>query len=160
MAGDITTASGTRFYVGPSVASTINTVNAYSALSYVEVGLIESFGEYGDDSADVTFSAVGDARVRHSKGARDAGTMALVVGHDPFDAGQLALIAAEATNHNFAFKIILPDGPTASSADTVNYFRGLVKSKKLNVGANNNVIKRTFNIGINSEIYETPATVF
>lgn len=158
MSGDITTATGTRFYIGPSAASTVDTTGEFAALSYTEVGLVESYGEYGDDAADVTFSAVGDARVRHSKGARDAGTMALVVGHDPFDAGQLALIAAEATNNNFAFKIVLPDGPTTSSTDTVNYFRGLVKSKKLNVGANNNVIKRTFNIGINSPIYEIAAT--
>jgi hypothetical protein len=159
MAGDITTASGTTFFIGPSVAASIDTVSEFAGLTYVEVGLIESYGEYGDDASDVTFSAVGDARVRHSKGARDAGTMALVVGHDPFDAGQLALIAAEETNNNFAFKIVLPDGPTTSSTDTVNYFRGLVKSKKLNVGANNNVIKRTFNIGINSPVYEVAATL-
>lgn len=158
--GDIITASGTRFYIGPSVASTVDTTGEFSALSYTEVGLIETLGEVGDESNAVTFAAIGDGRVRKAKGARDAGTMAITVGHDPSDAGQLAMIAAEATNNNYAFKMVLPDGPTTSSTDTVVYFRGLVMSKRLNVGENDNVVRRTFNVGVNSELYEVASTSF
>jgi hypothetical protein len=161
MAGDITTATGTQFFIGPTPAASVDTAGEYAALTpYVEVGLVETFGEFGDESSDVSFSSVGDSRVRHAKGARDAGTMAVTVGHDPSDAGQLALIAAEATNHNYAFKMIIPDGATTSSTNSIYYFKGLVKSKKLNVGGNDNVIKRMFNIGINSQIFEVPSSTF
>ena len=51
-------------------------------------------GEFGDQSNDVTFAAIGDSRVRHAKGARDAGTLSLTCAHDPLDAGQAAMEAA------------------------------------------------------------------
>lgn len=158
--GDITTASGSLFYIGPTPASTVDTANEYAALSYTEIGLIESLGEFGDEASDVSFASIGDARVRHSKGARDAGTMTVTCAHDPYDAGQLAANAAEATNNNYAFKLVIPDGATTSSTDTAFYFKGMVRSKKLNVGSNDSVIKRTYQIGINSEIFEVVSTTF
>lgn len=155
--GDIVTASGTRFYIGAAVLSDVDTVAEFEAESgWVEVGLIESLGEFGDQANEVTFAAIGDSRVRRAKGARDAGQIAVTCAHDPLDAGQAALEAAEGTNDNYAFKVVLPDGP-AGYSDTIQYFRGLVSSKRKNVGSNDNVIRNTYNIGINSEIFETPA---
>jgi len=158
MAGDVITASGTRVFIGAAAGSTIDTIAEFEAISgWTEVGLVESVGEYGDEANPVTFQALGDGRVRKSKGARDAGTLALVCGHDPTDVGQAALIAAEGTNNNYAFKIILPDGPVGYS-DTIQYFRGLVMGKRQNVGNNENIVRRNFNIGINTEIFEDPAS--
>lgn len=154
----ITTASGTKFWIGPSVLDTTDSASEFASLAWVEVGLVETYGEVGDESSAVTFAAVGDGRIRKAKGARDAGTMALTVAHDPLDAGQLALIAAEGTNNNYAFKMEMPDKPNASGTNTIVYFRGLVMSKRANVGGNDNVIRRTFNIGVNSPLYEVPAT--
>lgn len=158
MPGDIVTASGTRVYIGPAVtAAQSDTLAEFQAISaWVEVGLVESVGEFGDQANDVTFAALGDNRTRHAKGARDAGTMPITVAHDPTDVGQAALAAAEATNDNYAFRITLPDGPVGFS-DTEQYFRGLVQSKRKNVGNNDNVIRNTYNIGINSEIFEALA---
>lgn len=158
--GDIVTASGTRFLIGPTPAASVDTLAEFAALSYVEVGLIETLGEVGDEANAVTGAALGDGRVRKAKGARDAGTMPVTVFHDPADAGQLAMIDAEASNNNYAFKIILPDGPTTSSTDTIQYFKGLVMSKRLNIGENDNIIRRTFNVGVNSQMYESPAAGF
>lgn len=156
--GDIITASGTRFYIGAAATSTVDTIEEFEAVSgWTEVGLIESLGEFGDQSNDVTFAAIGDSRMRHAKGARDAGTLALTCAHDPLDAGQAAMEAAEATNDNYMFKVVLPDGP-AGYSDTILYFRGLVMSKRKNVGTNDNVVRNTYNIGINTEIFENPAS--
>jgi hypothetical protein len=158
MAGDVVTASGTRVFVGSAVTSTVDSVAEFEAISgWIEVGLVESVGEYGDQSNAVNFEALGDGRVRHSKGARDAGTLAIVCGHDPTDTGQAALVAAEATNNNYAFKVILPDGP-AGYSDTIQYFRGMVMGKRLNVGNNENIIRKNFSVTINSEIFEDPAS--
>jgi hypothetical protein len=157
--GDISTASGTRVFIGPAATSDTDTAVEFAALSYIEIGLVESIGEFGDESADVTFAAIGDSRTRHAKGARDAGTMAIVCGHDPTDVGQAALLAAENTNDNYAFRVILSDSPTASYSDTNMYFRGLVRSAKRNIGTNDNVVRNTYNVGINSAIIEVLAAI-
>ena len=60
----------------------------------------------------------------------------------PLDAGQRQLIAAEATNDNYAFKIELPDGPPTPGTNTFQYFRGLVMSKELRLGTNDNIMRR------------------
>lgn len=161
MAGDIKTASGTRVYIGASITATdADTLAEFEAMSaWTEIGLIESVGEFGDQSNEVTFSALGDARVRRSKGARDAGTMAVTCGHDPTDVGQAAVEAAEQTNFNYAFKVELPDAPAAGYSNTQIYFRGLVMSRRKNVGTNDNVIRNNYNIGINSELFTDQATL-
>lgn len=159
--GDIITASGTKIYIGPAVTQAqADTLAEFQAITpWSEIGLVESLGEFGDSANDVTFAALGDARIRHAKGARDGGQMPITVAHDPTDLGQLAAEAAEATNNNYAFKVVLPDAPTELYADSVYYFRGLVQSKRKNVGTNDNVIRNTYNVGINSEIFSDPASL-
>lgn len=156
--GDIITASGTKVYIGNAVTSTTDTIAEFQATSvWTEIGLIESVGEFGDESNPVTFQSLGDGRVRKAKGARDAGTLAIVCGHDPTDVGQAAMIAAEAVSDNYSFKVVLPDGPVGYS-DTILYFRGLVMGKRQNIGNNENVVRRNFNVAINSEIFSDPAS--
>ncbi len=155
---EIVTASGAKIYIGPAVTSSTDTTAEFAALTYTEIGLAETLGEFGDESNNVNFTALGDARVRKAKGARDAGTLALTVAHDPTDAGQAALEAAEATNNKFAFKVVYPDRPTPNGTDSIDYFRGLVMSKRKNVGSADNVIRRTYSLGIDSQIFTVPAT--
>src|SRR5262245_23513936 len=159
--GDIITASGSRMYIGGNAVTSaeMDTLAEFEAVTtWTEIGLIESMGEFGDAANEVTFAALGDARIRKSKGARDAGTMEVVVGHDPLDTGQLAVETAEQTNSNYPFKVVIPDGPTDAYQDSIFYFRALVMSRRLNVGTNDNVVRKTYNIGINSEVFADPAS--
>jgi tail tube protein len=155
----IITASGTVVYIGPQVVETAaDTLAEFQALSgWTSIGLIESVGEFGDQNNDVTFSAIGDSRVRHAKGAADAGTMALVCAHDPFDAGQLALETAQQTNLNYAFRVTLPDSPGSPFTNTEIYFRGLVSSRRKNIGTNDNVVRNNYNVLVNSPLYTAPS---
>ena len=152
----VTTASGTKIYIGttmtiPGLSPSIE----YDDDTYVEIGEVENLGEFGDESNTVTFAAIGDARVRNLKGARNAGVLALVVGRDPDDAGQDALIAAEQTNDEYNFKVEHSDAD-AGGTPTISYFRALVMSRRETVGENDNVVRRTFNLGINTAITEIP----
>jgi hypothetical protein len=157
--GDIVTASGSRFFIGPAIASTIDTLAEFQAISgWTEVGLIEDLGQDGDQSTAVTGESVGDSRVRKAKGSRNAGTKTIVCFHDPLDAGQLAMEVAEQDSNNFAFKEVLNDGPVGYN-DTVRYFRGLVMSRRQNKGTNNNIIRNTYDVEINSAIMSDPASV-
>jgi len=157
--GDIQTTSGAVFSISSAaVAATVDTLAEFEAVpSYIPIGLVEDLGELGDVATEVTGAAISDGRIRKAKGARNAGTMAVSALHDPLDAGQQAVMSAEATNDNYAFKLVLPDGPPGGS-DTTQYFRGLVMSKALRLGTNDNIMRRVFNIGVNSAVTEEPAS--
>ncbi|KMO15774.1 phage tail tube protein [Methylobacterium indicum] len=154
---EIVTASGAKIFIGPAVTSSTDTTAEFAALTWTEIGLVENLGEFGDESSAVNFTALGDGRVRKAKGARDAGMLSLTVAHDPTDAGQAALEAAEATNNKFAFKVVYPDRPVPTGTDGIDYFRALVMSKRKNVGSNDNVIRRTYSLGIDSQIFSVNA---
>lgn len=155
----IITASGTIVEIGPQVTETAaDTLVEFQGISgWTPIGLIESVGEFGDQANDVTFAAIGDARVRHAKGARDAGTMALVCAHDPLDLGQAAVELAEQTNQLFAFRVTLPDSPGTPFTNTIIYFRGLVSSRRKNIGTNDNVVRNSYNVLVNSQLYTAPS---
>lgn len=156
----INTASGGKLYVSnAAVASSIDTQGEYEALTWVEVNEIETLGEFGDESNVVNFAALSDARTRKQKGTRDAGLLQLVVGHDPRDAGQVKLLEAERSKFKWAFKIVNPDAETAAYSDSIYYFRALVTSRRLNMGGNDNVVRRAYNVALDSEVLEIPSAL-
>lgn len=152
----INTAGGVRVFIGTTAPA--ESIAEFEQDSYIEVGEVEDAGEVGDEAEQITFTALKDGRVRKLKGPRDAGTMAIVCGADTSDEGQNALIAAEATPLNFNFMVILNDQLTLNGDPTRIYFRGLVMSKRRNIGNVSNVVRYTFNVGVNTELYEVPAT--
>lgn len=155
--------AGTRLYISP-VAVNTDTINAMTddaAITYfegisdwVEVEEVEEFGELGDTSEAITFTSVGNRRVRKLKGPRDAGTQTITVGRDPLDDGQEAFITAEGTDFNYAIKIELADARSPSHTDSVLFYAGLVMGRPINLGNVSNVVRRTFNVGINTAVYE------
>lgn len=155
---DIFTATGAKVFIGPSVTNTTDTSAEFAALSWTEIGLVESLGEYGDQSSMVTGAVIGDGRMRKAKGARDAGELTITVFHAGDDTGQAALVAAEATYNNYAFKVVLPNRLNVTGTDEIQYFRGLVSSKRLNVGGNDNLVRDTYSVAINSPIVTVAAT--
>ena len=158
MPGDIQTTSGSKFYISTTAAaSTVDDVAGYEALTFTEVEEIEDLGNIGDVSTEVTGAAIGDSRIRKAKGARNAGTMNVICFDTvPLDAGQTALIAAEKTVSNYAFKIEFP--PPVTGTAEIQYFRGLVMSNELRLGTNDNIRRRAYNIGVNSAVTIDPAT--
>jgi hypothetical protein len=160
--------AGAKFYISPTqaVPDTINDMTDQNALAYfqglsdwIEVEEVEEFGELGDSSEQINFVAVGDARMRKLKGPRDAGVQAIVCGRDPLDDGQEQLIAAEATDFNYPVKIELADARSSNHTDSVLYYAGLVMSKPTGMGNASSVTRRTFNIGIQTAVYEVRSAV-
>lgn len=159
MAGRVITAAGVKVYIGPSESATrAADATAMAALTpYTLISLTESVGDFGDEAQLVTFTALEDSRVRKTKGPKDAGEMTLTVGRTSADPGQQALIAAEATNNAYAFKVVYPDRLSSGGTDSVDYFWGVVRSKRSNVGGATNVLRRAVAVAIDSQIYEVPA---
>lgn len=152
----ISTAAGAQFFIGTSVIA--ENLSQFLTDVYVEVGEVEDLGEFGDESEIVTFASLADSRQRKLKGVRDAGVLPVTVGADDTDLGQDAMIAAEGEVLDFNFKVILNDKVTLGGTPSEHYFFGKVTSKRITVGTVNNVVRRTFNVGVNSAIITVNAT--
>lgn len=162
----ISTSAGTRVFIGPVVnISTIKAMTDEAALTFfediedndwTEVEEVESLGEFGDSTQPATFAALKDSRMTKLKTVRDAGTLAVVVGRDELDPGQMALVAAEKTKFNNAFKVVFADERDENYSPSTEYFGGMVLSRATTVGAVTDVTKRNFGVAINTAIYVDP----
>lgn len=159
----IHTNAGTKIFISPTPVD-VDAINAMSdadaiaffdAISdWVEAEELEDTGEFGDTSEAITFTALNNARVRKLKGPRDAGTQTIVVGRDPLDDGQEVFIEAERTNFNYAIRQEFSDARTPEYSNSEIFYAGLVMGAPTNAGNVSNVVRRTFNVGINTAVYE------
>lgn len=128
----------------------------YELLTFVEAKEMESIGSFGDTANEIAFASLGDSRTRRLKGTRDAGTLDVVMGADYSDAGQLALIAAEKTDGDYAIKVVFNDAPSGGTP-SVRYFLAAVGSVTEAVDAADNVLKLNCNLWINTGITRVSA---
>lgn len=150
----VNTGSGTRISIGPRLTAKLTTDTAAAltllkAITYVEVGEVESIGDYGDTTNDVSFAALAAGRAEHLKGLKDGGTTDLTIGFDAGDAGQLALVTAynDRSRFDYPVKIEYVDG-------NVDYIAVKVMGNKKTGITNSDVVKRVVTLGINSDIIE------
>lgn len=155
----VNTVSGTKFYIGGVATDATDTASEYAALTWTEVKELETIPTFGDQSTDVTYTAVGDQRTRHLKGTRDAGSDTWTFGWDPLDAGQSALKAAEKTKFTYAFKLEAADALDANDTNSIFYFQAKVMSARRANGNGNSVVMLNAVLGITTEVLEVPATV-
>jgi hypothetical protein len=153
----INTGAGTRIYIGPRLTAKLPATSAaaitlLAAVTYVEVGEVESIGDYGDTINDVTFAGLAAGRAQHLKGLADAGSSELSIGFDAGDAGQLAIVQAfiDRSRFDYPIKVVYVD-------NNIDYFAAKVMSNKKTGISVEGVLKRTVTLGINSEIYAVPA---
>lgn len=120
-----------------------------AALTFVDIGSIETLGEIGPQSQDVTFTNVNGDPVQHLKGSTDNGAMTMVCGKDPLDPGQIALLTAAGTKLEYALRITEADAADGNDPDSITYVRGPVMGGRKTLGGANDVTKRSFMIGLN-----------
>jgi hypothetical protein len=150
--------NGAKLYIGGVTAtkSTDFVVGDFSGETFVEIGETEGLGSVGDTSAEILFEGISDARARRLKGVRNAGAMDIVCGIDYADAGQIALLAAEKTSHNYAFKLVLNDAP-AGGTPSERYFVAAVGSAVEAYDTANNVMKLNASLWVNSNVVRVNA---
>jgi hypothetical protein len=151
MAEDIHGSAGARIFIGPTTSA--GDVSAYEALSWTEITIVESIGDFGDTAGQGTFTGLGDNRVRKFKTAFDAGDVQIVIAHNALDAGQIAAKAAVASKFGYAFKVTLEDSADANDTDSAYYFHAKVMGMPIGIGGNGDVTKRTLNLSIDTEIF-------
>lgn len=159
--------SGTRLWIGPVVnpdifkamsnAQGVTNFEAVAEEDWIEVEEIENFGEFGDASGEVNFTAVKDRRTRGFKTSRDAGTIQIICGRDPLDEGQIALAAGEQTDFNYRFRVRYADARDEEHSDSTDYFAAQVMTRRTQLGTVQDITKKMFNLRINTAIFEDPS---
>lgn len=131
----------------------------FSAVEWTEVKGWVTMGAVGDTASLVTSDQIGNSRTKKAKGVRNAGSMENTFDTVKDDAGQLAMIAAEQTDDNYAFRIVYNDAPASGSAPTPSesLFVGLVMSQSRSGGGANDPRRRTFTVEVNSNVVEVAA---
>jgi hypothetical protein len=149
------TAAGTKFYIGPVAAATVDTESEFAALTYTEVKNVENIGRFGGEFKAIDFIALGDRLVQKFKGSEDPGTIDVPMAFDSTDAGQAALVAAFGSDAEYAFKVELNDEITTNP--TTFYFKGRVMSNSREIGGADNIVMRQVSIGITTRPIEEAA---
>jgi hypothetical protein len=116
--GTLYSVSGCQYFIGPAMELPDEDVTAadFSAVAWNQVKNWMEAGALGDAAAEITTPLIDRARDLTQKGTRNAPSRQDNFGAVPTDPGQNAMIAAEATSHNYPFKVLLNDAPAVKSA--------------------------------------------
>lgn len=148
--------AGSKLYIGGTLEGVALTTASFTGVVWVEIRNLESLGSFGDTAEIISVATIDRARVAKMKGVRDAGNMEVVAVLDYSDTGQAALLAAEATAHNYAFRVVFNDAPPGGTPSE-RMFSALVTSVGEQLDGANNAMKLQATLAINSNIVRVVA---
>lgn len=126
---------------GASIAICATIPNTYDAAGYQStdlvftlIGEVENYGNHGITATITEFTPVDTAVVTKIKGSKNYGTMNLMIGSIPGNAGQAILETAAESNNHYSIKMTYPDGE-------VHYMDVLVAKKEYQDGSVNDISK-------------------
>lgn len=143
------TSAGTKLAIS-AVAPATQDAAGYGALTFTEIGKVESIGAFGATTEEITFQPLRGARESH-KGGTNYGTLSPSIAHDDDDAGQTLLrTAAEDATDLYSFEVTF-----ASAAK--RYFQARVFGYPENVGAANAMLMANPSIGLSTAVVKVAA---
>lgn len=122
---------GSKVHISAGVPATID-ASGFGALTYTEIKELTDIGMIGPESAVILHNPVRENVSYKLKGSRNNGQLSLKGARATADAGQILLIAAEASNNAYAIKVELQNG-------TFLYAQGLVMSYKTSIGGQSQI---------------------
>jgi len=134
------TSAGTTLAISASAPATFDSTG-YAAVfaespGPATVGEITDLGEFGREFALVTHMPVGSRGTQKFKGSFNEGTIALSMGLDTDDAGQISMKAASLSDSNYSFLVTTQNGDKY-------YFQAKVMSFKVNVASVDSITTAT-----------------
>lgn len=155
---DLYPVAGAKIYIGGAKASQAADFVAadFTSETWVLIDGWTQMGNIGDASQVINTDLINRGRTVKQKGTKNAGSMQNTFAVISSDAGQIALLAAEGSSQNYAFKIAFDDAATSPASPTptptTKYFVGLVTSAQEAGGAANTVRNLNATIEINSNV--------
>ena len=146
---NVFTSTGTQYAVSAAVPATYDSAG-FLALTWTEVAEVTDMGEYGATYEVVSHNPLATKRTIKRKGTVNDGAMALQLGRDPSDAGQLLLIAGvdgAAADVVHSHRVTLQDG-------TIQYVTGQIFSYTTNIGASNQIVGAAVTVELDNAIVE------
>jgi hypothetical protein len=133
------------------------TAASFTSVTWTEIGGWETMGALGDTSELIVAQLIGEGRDSKTKGTRNAGSMENNFAVLPTNAGQIALIAAEATRNAYAFRIEYNDAPATGASPTPSrrMFAGVVMGAAETGGSANTVRMLQSTIEVTTNIVRT-----
>lgn len=150
--------AGSRLYIGEAIDDKdVDFVLAdFNSQSWVEIGGLTNLGELGDTAELITANIIALGRTKKVKGTRNAGSMAIVAAHDAQNEGQQLLRSAEATENNYAFKLVFNDAPV-DGTPSERQFIALVMGARNQFNEANSVMNLMGALEINSNLVQVEA---
>lgn len=163
MANNLFPIAGMKIFIGPVFdldGDDVEAVDFSTLTGWLQIKGWETMGSFGDTAAEITESIIDQNRDLSIKGTRNAGTMQNQFEVYATDPGQLALIAAEKTPFNYAFRIEGNDKPLTGGApkNSMRYFAALVTSASEQGGGANTAQKFQSTLKINTNIVRVAAS--
>lgn len=135
---DVIASKGTKLYIGAALPATYDQTG-YEAVSWTEVGMIESFGEFGPDHNIGSFIPIATGVACKYMGSADYGEIAMVIAKSATDSGLSELLAHVGDVDELPFKVALSN--VGTTKPTCYYFPGLTKSARVNIGTGDDVVR-------------------
>lgn len=144
---DISLSVGTQFFVSAAEPATYDTAG-FGALSWTEVGEVESLGEFGGTASITNFTPLSTGVVKKRKGSIDYGTVAAAIGRLVGNTGQAILKAG----FDGASKYVVHSFKVVTSAGEIAYFTGIVGSFTKAVNDSNAVTMVNCNVELDNTV--------
>lgn len=138
----VRTSAGTTLKISAATPATFDGAG-YAALSFSNVGEITDLGEFGREYALVTHNPIGSRGTVKRKGSFNEGTMALKLGLDTDDAGQILMKAASVSDNDYSFMV------TTQGGDKY-YFQAQVMNFKISVSTVDTMTAASVNLELTS----------
>lgn len=155
--------SGVGTQVGMTATTTAPTTfdaAGYAALTYVDMGCLESLGSYGGTATITEFTCLNDGIVQKIKGSRNNGDLEITLALDDSGAVWDNLKAAyeDISSGNYYFKIVYGNKPNATGTGATRYFGAKVSSITENVSGADDVVTVTVTLAITTSIVKVDST--
>ncbi|PTR17501.1 hypothetical protein C8R31_101665 [Nitrosospira sp. Nsp2] len=138
----VRTSAGTTLKISAAAPATFDAAG-YAALTFTNVAEITDLGEFGREYALVTHNPIGSRGTVKKKGSFNEGTMALKLGLDTDDAGQILIKAASLSDNDYSFQI------TSQNGDKY-YFQAQVMNFKVGLSTVDAVTSASVNLELTS----------
>lgn len=134
------TTAGSTLRMSAAQPATYN-VAGYAALTWTTVGEITDFGEFGREYALVTHNPVATRGTVKKKGSFNEGAMALQLGLDTDDTGQIMAKAAALSDNDYSVEVTTQNGDKY-------YMQAQVMSFKVGLGSVDQITAANINLEI------------